>query len=117
MGTEVIAARSMNGLYILLDIVFLLILLAVLLWTRRYQAVIAGLLGGVLYMLIDYGVFYLLLGTRAVYGAGSVLVSFVAVHELWFHKLCLDLAVAGPGRPMRWNGRCSSCPAGCARRF
>lgn len=69
MGTEVIAARSMNGLYILLDIVFLLILLAVLLWTRRYQAVIAGLLGGVLYMLVDYGVFYLLLGTRAVYGA------------------------------------------------
>ena len=44
MGTEVIAARSMNGLYILLDIAFLLVLLAVLLWTKRYQAAIAGLL-------------------------------------------------------------------------
>ena len=41
-----------------------------LLYTSRcvYETV-AGLLGGVLYMLIDYGVFYLLLGTRAVYGA------------------------------------------------
>lgn len=67
--TEVIAARSMNGLYILLDILFLLILLGILLYTRRYQAAIVGLLGGILYFIVDYGGFYLLLGTRTVEGA------------------------------------------------
>lgn len=73
MGTEVIAARSMNGLYIILDIVFLCILLAVLLVTKRYQAAIAGFLGGILYLLVDYGIFYLLLGTRQVAGADPFL--------------------------------------------
>lgn len=67
--TEVIAARSMNGLYILLDILFLLVLLGILLYTKRYQAAIVGLLGGLLYFIVDYGGFYLLLGTRVVNGA------------------------------------------------
>ncbi len=69
MGTEVIAARTMNGLYPILDILFLLSLLAVLLATKRFQAAIAGLLGGILYFLVDYGIFYLALGTRVVTGA------------------------------------------------
>ena len=66
---EVIAARTMNGLYIWLDLLFLLFLLGVLLFTRRYQAAIAGLLGGILYFIVDYGGFYLLLHTRTVTGA------------------------------------------------
>lgn len=66
---EVIAARTMNGLYIWLDVLFLLFLLGVLLFTRRYQAAIAGLLGGILYFIVDYGGFYLLLHTRTVTGA------------------------------------------------
>ncbi|MFQ9871930.1 MAG: hypothetical protein ACLRVT_02570 [Oscillospiraceae bacterium] len=69
MGTEVIAARTMNGLYPILDILFLLSLLAVLLATKRFQAAIVGLLGGILYFLVDYGIFYLALGTRVVTGA------------------------------------------------
>lgn len=67
--SEVIAARSMNGLYIILDIFFLLFLCAVLIWTKRYQAAIAGALGGILYFIVDYGIFYLALGTRQVVGA------------------------------------------------
>lgn len=67
--SEVIAARSMNALYIWLDIVFLLILLAVLIYTKRFQAIIAGSLGGLIYFAVDYGIFYLLLGTRVVNGA------------------------------------------------
>ena len=66
---EVIAARTMNGLYIWLDVLFLLFLLGVLLFTRRYQAAVAGLLGGILYFIVDYGGFYLLLHTRTVTGA------------------------------------------------
>ena len=66
---EVIPSRTLNELYIYLDIGFLLILLAILLWTRRYQAAVAGACGGVLYFLVDYGIFYQLLGTREVTGA------------------------------------------------
>jgi hypothetical protein len=66
---EVIAARTMNALYIWIDIGFLCILLAVLICTKRYQAIIAGFLAGVLYFIIDYGVFFLALRTRTVEGA------------------------------------------------
>ena len=50
---EVIAARSMNLLYIWIDIAFLLIFSGVLVYTKRYQALIAGLLGGILYFAVD----------------------------------------------------------------
>lgn len=67
--SEVIAARTMNTLYIWLDIAFLLILLAVLIYTKRFQAIIVGGLGGLIYFVVDYGIFFLLLGTRVVNGA------------------------------------------------
>lgn len=66
---EVIPSRVLNYLYIYLDIAFLLTLLAVLLVLKRYTAVIFGLLGGILYFLVDFGGFYCLLGTRQVTGA------------------------------------------------
>ena len=66
---EVIPSRVLNELYIYLDIGFLLLLLGILLFTKRYLAAIAGLCGGLLYFLVDYGGFYLLLGTRTVEGA------------------------------------------------
>ena len=40
-------------------------------YTKRRLALIAGLLGGVLYFLVDYGIFYMLLGTRSVEGAST----------------------------------------------
>ena len=89
MEGEVIAARTMNSLYIWLDIAYLMMLLGVLLWTKRRQAVIAGLIGGALYFAVDYGVFYLLLGTRQVVGADP----------LRIYKFRMDMAVAGP----RWT--------------
>lgn len=69
MGTEVIAARTMNELHIWLDIGFLLILAGILFYTKRYAALIVGVLAGILYWIVDYGGFYLLLGTRQVEGA------------------------------------------------
>ena len=69
MFNEVIAARTMNSLYIWLDIVFLLVLLGILLATKRYQAAVVGAIGGVIYFIVDYGIFFRLLGTRAVEGA------------------------------------------------
>jgi len=67
--TEIVAARTMSSLYIWLDIAFLFAFLALLIFTKRYQAIIAGLLGGIIYFIVDYGIFYLALGTRQVAGA------------------------------------------------
>ena len=69
MMAEVIAARTMNSLYIWIDIIFLFLLLGVLLYTKRVQAIIAGLAAGILYFAVDYGIFYQALGTRVVTGA------------------------------------------------
>lgn len=67
--SEVIAARTMNALYVWLDLVFLVVFVVVLVWTKRYQALIAGAIGSIVYFVVDYGIFYLLLGTRTVEGA------------------------------------------------
>ncbi len=62
-------ARTFNSLYIILDIAWLLILTGILLVFKRRMAVVVGLIGGVLYFLVDYGIFYALLGTRQIQGA------------------------------------------------
>jgi hypothetical protein len=62
-------ARTFSSLYIILDVTWLLILAGVYLCLKRRLAVIAGLVAGVLYFLVDYGIFYQLLGTRQVEGA------------------------------------------------
>ncbi|HMQ50113.1 MAG TPA: hypothetical protein PKA00_22020 [Saprospiraceae bacterium] len=66
-------SRTFSSLYISLDIVWLLVFILVLLYFKRRQAVIVGLLAGVLYFLVDYGIFYKLLGTREITGADPFL--------------------------------------------
>lgn len=61
--------RAFNSLYIYLDIVFLVIFTAILLWKKRYLALIAGVAGSIIYFAVDYGIFYHLMGTRVVTGA------------------------------------------------
>jgi hypothetical protein len=68
LQNEVIASRTMNYLYIYLDIGFLVLLLGLLLWQKKCQAVLVGLFGGLLYWAVDYGIFYSWLGTRSVQG-------------------------------------------------
>jgi hypothetical protein len=61
-------ARTFNTLYIYLDLLWLAIFI-VILWTlRRRLALVVGLLAGLLYFFVDYGIFYLALGTRTVTG-------------------------------------------------
>lgn len=67
-ATEIIAQRVFNTLYIYLDIVFLVALLSLLLIKKRYCTLLFGLFGGVLYMIVDYGIFHLALGTRTIVG-------------------------------------------------
>lgn len=68
---EVVAVRAMNSTYIWLDLFFLATFITLLFCTKRYQALIVGLLGGVLYFAVDYGIFYAALGTRVVEGANT----------------------------------------------
>jgi hypothetical protein len=67
--TEIVAARTMQSLYIWLDLAFLLFFVVLLVWSRRYQALFAGIIGGVIYFAVDYGIYYRVLGTRAIEGA------------------------------------------------
>ena len=70
---DYIVARELNTLYIILDIVFLGFL-GYLLWvTKRKMAFYFGVAGALLYFFVDYGIFYLLLGTREVVGANTML--------------------------------------------
>ena len=66
---EIVAARTLNTLYIYLDIIWLLAYAAILLYNKRYLAIIVGLLGGLIYFAVDYGIFYLALNTRTIVGA------------------------------------------------
>ena len=61
-------ARTFSSLYIILDIVWLLILAGFLLYLKKRMAVIVGLLASVLFFLVDYGIWYQLLGTRQIEG-------------------------------------------------
>jgi hypothetical protein len=66
---EITAVRTLNTLYIYLDIIWLIIYASILIWRKRYIALIVGLIGGIIYFAVDYGIFYLVLKTRVVTGA------------------------------------------------
>lgn len=68
LASQVIAQRVFNPLYIYLDIVFLVGLCTLLLCKRKYLTLLFGLAGGVLYMLVDYGIFHLLTHSRSIEG-------------------------------------------------
>lgn len=66
---DFLVARTLSSLYIILDIIWLLVFVGVLLVFKKRMAIIVGLIAGLLYFLVDYGIFYQLLGTRQVVGA------------------------------------------------
>jgi len=63
---ELIARRQFAPLYIWLDVAFLIVLALLLLRRKKYMTVAVGLVMGVVYMLVDYGIFHLLLHTRSI---------------------------------------------------
>lgn len=65
---EIVAQRVFNTLYIWLDVGFLVFFCALLFLRRKYMTLLFALAGGVLYMIVDYGIFHLLLGTRTIEG-------------------------------------------------
>mgnify|MGYP007111629920 CR=1 FL=1 len=65
---QIIPSRSLNGLYIILDCIFLIMFCALLLWKKKRLTFLVGIFGGIIYFIVDYGIFYKALGTRHVEG-------------------------------------------------
>lgn len=65
---ELIAKRQFVPAYIWLDIGFLILLAVLLLWKRKYLTVLVGVLMGLLYMAVDYGIFHLVCHSRSIEG-------------------------------------------------
>lgn len=64
--TEIIARRAFSPLYIAFDIAFLVIFAGLLLWKKKYMTVLVGLLAGILYMIVDFGIFHLVCHSRSI---------------------------------------------------
>ncbi len=68
LAGEIVAQRVFNPLYSYLDIVFLVVLCALLVLKKKYLTLLFGLAGGILYMIVDYGIFHLWTGSRHIEG-------------------------------------------------
>ena len=79
--SEVIAQRVFNPLYIYLDIVFLVGLCALLAVKKKFLTLLWGIAGGILYMIVDYGIFHLLTHSRS-----------IEVVDLFLVLLCLSMS-------------------------
>ena len=71
LSAEIIAQRVFNPLYIYLDIVFLIGLCVLLAVKKKYLTLIFGLCGGVLYMIVDYGIFHWATHSREIFYNGA----------------------------------------------
>lgn len=69
---EIIARRQFAPLYIWLDIAFLIVFAALLLIKKKYAAVAVGIFFGIVYMLVDYGIFHLLTHSREIFNGYSM---------------------------------------------
>lgn len=67
----IVPNRTLNGLYIILDCMFLLAFAFYFIKTKRYIPLLVGILGGLLYFIVDYGGFNLLAQSRKVEGAST----------------------------------------------
>ncbi len=63
---DIIAQRQFSTTYIFLDIVFLCVFGLILLMKRKYATFVVGLLAGILYMIVDFGIFHLLTHSRSI---------------------------------------------------
>ncbi len=73
---SIVPSRVFSPVYIVFDIVFLFVFSALLFFSKRRRALVFGLAGGVLYFIVDYGIFYLALHSRVVEGAPTALFLF-----------------------------------------
>jgi hypothetical protein len=101
---DVTAARTFSTLFVWMDCAWLVVLAAILTWRRKYLAIVVGLLGGVLYFLVDYGVFFLVLRTREVTGADPFLLLLWLSMSYGFTNMTWAwLLLDRDGRGVEWS--------------
>ena len=61
---EVVAQRVFEPFYMWLDISFLVLFIGLLLYKKKYTTIIVGVLAGILYQIVDFGIFHLATGSR-----------------------------------------------------
>ena len=64
--TAITPTRNFNTLYIILDSLFIVVLIGLLIWKKRYVTLWWSLAGGILYFIVDFGYFYLLSKSRTI---------------------------------------------------
>lgn len=64
--TEIIARRQFAPLYIWLDLTFLCLLFLLLLTRKKYMTIAVGFTMGIVYMVMDYGIFHLICHSRSI---------------------------------------------------
>jgi len=86
---DYLVQRELNLLHIVLDSFFLLFIGYLLIRLKKHLALFFGIAGAIIYFIVDYGIFYLLLGTRVVIGADPLLfllwlsISYGFTNFLW----------------------------------
>ena len=65
---DIIARRQFDPLYIWLDIAFLILFAMALLLKKKYTTVLVGILFGIVYFAVDYGLFHLVFHARTISG-------------------------------------------------
>ena len=89
---ELVAQRQFNTLYIILDIAFLILLGVLLLLKKKYTTFIVAFLAGILYFIVDFGIFHLLTGSRVISEG----------HSLWAVLLWMSLSYGFTNFVMLW---------------
>ena len=93
--TELFARRAFPAAYIGLGLLFLVLFAGILPWKHRYLTVLVGFFAGILYFLVNDGIFYLVCDPRTISPGNSLFwVAGLDVHALRLHKFRLDLATA-----------------------
>ena len=96
--------RTFNGLYIVLDIIWLGIFAWILYCRKKYSAIVVGFLAGLLYVIVDYGIFYHFLGTRKVIGANAFFLLFWLSMSYGFTNFAwIWLLLDNAGKDLEWS--------------
>lgn len=65
--SQITPTRSFNLAYIILDSLFIITLCLILFFNKNKLTLLFAFFGGVLYLIVDFGIFYLVLRSRSIY--------------------------------------------------
>lgn len=80
---QITPTRNFNLLYVILDSIFIIILLGLLIYQKKYVTLVWAIFGGILYYIVDYGYFYWLSNSRSVLVNGVASEINTALVLLW----------------------------------